>query len=108
MKLDYKLSRILVLCIALILILIGIAEGKFGLKIDPNVSSGLLIVAAVIFFMGRRPNNAAQSTTDETKKIEETQIEQNENLKDNEYDKTSKVDTDNSSNENPKEDINKE
>ncbi|MCX7709623.1 MAG: hypothetical protein N2484_07210 [Clostridia bacterium] len=82
MNINYKLSRILVLCIAVIFILLGIAEGKFGFKINKNISTVLLFAAAALFFLGKRPNPAAENKEEEVKTESEAQTE-NEEQKDN-------------------------
>lgn len=74
MKMDYKLSRIIVLGIAVIYILLGVAQAKFGVVIHKNVSSGLLIVAVIIFFVGRKTDNTSGDA--ENKPKEEAKAEE--------------------------------
>lgn len=89
MKISYKLSRIIVLAIAGVLVLLGIAEWKWGLKLNENIGSGLLMVAAIIFFIGKQQNKNDESNDSQ----EETTVELENEKKNENSDKNEIIET---------------
>ena len=57
MKLSFKNRTIILICIGIIFIVSGVFQAVTKITMDPKISkymeSGLLILAALVYFMGR-------------------------------------------------------
>ena len=74
MKLSYKNRNIILLCIGFLFVVSGIIQIVFKIKVDAKVSSNiqnvLLVVAALVFVVGRK------------KKVEnDEEVKENEEVK---------------------------
>ena len=76
MKLSYRNRNIILLCIAFLFIGSGIfqiiTKIKFDYKISNNIQTGLLLVAGVTFFVGRK--NKAEEIKEDKKSTNEEEM----------------------------------
>ena len=71
MKLSYKNRNIILLCIGFLFIGFGVVQIIFKIKMDEKISSyiqdGFLVLAVVIFFMGKKKDVEEDKEDEETK-----------------------------------------
>lgn len=80
MKLSYKQRTWIIVAIGLFMIVLGLVQAVFRLKIDPKITNEisffLMIIAAMLFFSGRnRKGKAEDVKSEDTVKNEESAIE---------------------------------
>jgi len=75
MKLSYKNRNIILLVIGFIFVLTGFVQIIFKIKVDAKISSniqnGLLIVAALVFVVGRKKKVENEEEVKEVKEDED-------------------------------------
>ena len=73
MKLSFKNRTIILFCIGLIFIVSGIFQAVTKITMDPKVSkymeSGLLILAALVYFMGREKKDEKDDDVKEDEEV---------------------------------------
>jgi len=75
MKIDYKLSRIIVLGIGALFVLFGISQALFKFEVDKkiieNVSFILMMIAVLVFLNGRKNRKKPEENLEEKSQDEQ-------------------------------------